>query len=79
MYSQSGSDLARRVANQLQLSLPTVMRIVEELETEAIVRDTNLKAWSGGRKRSLIEFNGSDSVIVGIDLGSTRFTVRSPI
>lgn len=60
------------VAAQLQISLPTVMRIVDELIAEGLVRDANRKAWSGGRKRTLIEFNGSESVIVGIDLGGTK-------
>ncbi|MBI4927412.1 MAG: ROK family transcriptional regulator [Anaerolineae bacterium] len=60
------------IAETLNLSLPTVMRIVDELMAEGLVHDTHQKAWSGGRKRGLIAFNGEQSVMIGIDLGGTK-------
>ncbi|MEN6571184.1 MAG: ROK family transcriptional regulator [Anaerolineaceae bacterium] len=61
------------IADRLEVSLPTVMRIVEELETEGFVRPQGEKEWSGGRRRPLIEFNAGESVVLGIDLGASNF------
>jgi glucokinase len=61
-----------QIAEELQVSLPTVMRIVDELTTEGWVHETGVKEWSGGRKRSLIKFSGSNRQIIGIDLGGTK-------
>ena len=68
----SGPISRPQIAETLQVSLPTVMRIVEELLVESLVRPTGHKEWSGGRKRSLLEFNGTDHIIIGIDLGGTK-------
>ena len=61
-----------RIAEGLKVSLPTVMRIVDELTAEGWVYETGEKEWSGGRKRTLVKFNGSDHQIIGIDLGGTK-------
>jgi glucokinase len=52
--------------------MPTVLRIVDELIEEDLVRPQGTKEWSGGRRRSLLEFNAQGHVIVGIDLGGTK-------
>ena len=39
------------IAESLQVSLMTVIRIVEELTAEDLIRQTGQKEWSGGRKR----------------------------
>lgn len=61
------------VAQRLRLSLPTVMRIVDELIHENLVRSANRKQWSGGRKRDLVEFNGSEHLVIALDMGGTKF------
>ncbi|MCJ7702068.1 MAG: ROK family transcriptional regulator [Anaerolineales bacterium] len=61
-----------QVAEDLQASLPTVMRIVEELMAEGLVAEDNEKEWSGGRKRKRVIFNGSQHLVIGIDLGGTK-------
>jgi glucokinase len=61
-----------RIAEELKVSLPTVMRIVDELTAEGWVHETGEKEWSGGRKRTLVNFSGSDHQIIGIDLGGTK-------
>ena len=38
------------IAEHLQVSLPTVMRIVDELTGEGLVRTCGEKQWSGGRQ-----------------------------
>jgi len=60
------------IAQKLQVSLPTVMRIVDDLIEEGLVRNQEEKEWTGGRRRSLLEFNANNHVVVGIDLGGTK-------
>jgi predicted NBD/HSP70 family sugar kinase len=74
-------DLIRRespisrsvIAERLDVSLPTVMRIVDDLINEGLVRSMGTTEWSGGRRRSLLEFNSRGQVMIGVDLGRTEF------
>lgn len=69
-------DLVRRespisrsvIASRLEVSLPTVMRIIDELVEEGLVRPLGVTEWSGGRRRSLLEFNGRNQVMIGVDM-----------
>jgi glucokinase len=61
------------IAEQLRMSIPTVMRIVDELINAGLVRPSGLKERSGGRKRPLLEFNGASNLVVGVDLGGTEY------
>ena len=61
------------IAKRLDVSLPTVMRIVEELVEEGYVRPEGSTEWSGGRRRPLLEFNGESFVVIGVDMGGTKF------
>ena len=66
------SPISRTViARRLDVSLPTVMRIVDQLVDEGLVRSKGATEWSGGRRRSLLEFNVDGHVVIGIDLGGT--------
>ena len=60
------------IAERLDVSLPTVMRIVEELIEDGFVRPQGNTEWSGGRRRSLLEFNADGHVVLGVDLGGTK-------
>jgi len=60
------------IASRLNISLPTVMRIVEELIAEGFVRLQGTTEWSGGRRRPLLEFNAEGYVILGVDMGGTK-------
>ncbi len=60
------------ISKRLNVSLPTVMRIVDELVAEDLVRPEGTTEWSGGRRRSLLEFNAEGHVVIGIDLGGTK-------
>ena len=60
------------IAERLDVSLPTVMRIVDELTEDGFVRSQGDKEWSGGRRRSLLEFNADGHVVLGVDLGGTK-------
>lgn len=61
-----------QIAEALQISLPTVIRVVDELITEDLVKPTGDKEWSGGRKRPLLEFNSHGHLIIGVDMNETR-------
>jgi len=60
------------IAERLDVSLPTVMRIVDKLIEEGFVRLHGGTEWSGGRRRPLLEFNAEGYVVLGIDLGGTK-------
>lgn len=60
------------IARQLEISVPTAMRIVDGLVSEGLVRPANSKEWSGGRKRELYEYNGEAHLVIGVDLGGTK-------
>ncbi len=67
------SPIARsQIARQLALSLPTVMRITGDLLAENLVRWSGGSQASGGRPRSLLEFNGAGYAVLGLDLGGTK-------
>jgi glucokinase len=60
------------IAERLDVSLPTVMRIVDELVDEGFVRAEGSSEWSGGRRRPLLEFNAESFVVVGVDMGGMK-------
>jgi glucokinase-like ROK family protein len=60
------------IAERLDVSLPTVMRIVEGLVEEGFVRPQGSTEWSGGRRRPLLEFNADGFVVLGVDMGGTK-------
>lgn len=61
-----------QIAAELRVSLPTVMRIVEELISEELVRPNGKKEFSGGRKRPLLEFNAHEHLTIGVDMGASN-------
>jgi predicted NBD/HSP70 family sugar kinase len=61
------------IVERLGVSLPTVMRIVDELVGEGLVKLHGKTEWSGGRRRPLLEFNAAESVVIGVDLGGPVF------
>jgi glucokinase len=60
------------IADRLDVSLPTVMRVADDLIKEDLVRPQNSTQWTGGRRRALLEFNPEGQVVIGIDLGRTK-------
>lgn len=61
-----------KIASELRISIPTVSRIVDALIAEGWLCEIDEKESSGGRKRGLIQFNGSEHHIIGIDMGGTK-------
>lgn len=62
------------IAERLQVSLPTVMRVIDDLMEEGLVRTHDGTEWTGGRRRALVEFNSGGQVVIGVDMGGTRMT-----
>jgi glucokinase len=72
-YIRRNSPVARSViARDLKLSLPTVMRIVDELIAHGWVRPTGTKEWSSSRRRDLLEYYKEGHAVIGVDLGGTK-------
>ncbi len=71
---REGRPLSRsEIARKLSLSLPTVMRIVDELTAEQLIQDGGVSA-TRGRPSQLVEFNGNAFGVVGVDLGGTKMS-----
>jgi glucokinase len=60
------------IAERLDISLPTVMRIMDGLVAEGFVRPHGTTEWSGGRRRPLLEFNSDGFLVLGVDMGGTK-------
>ena len=60
------------IAERLGVSLPTVMRIVDELVEEGFVRPQGSTEFTGGRRRPLLEFDTENNLILGFDLGGAK-------
>lgn len=67
------SPIARsEISRLLKLSMPTAMRIVDELIKDDLVRATGEMAGATGRPRELLEYNKNGGAVIGIDLGGTK-------
>jgi len=60
------------IANRLGISLPTVMRLVDDLLSEDLICPSQTSLATGGRRGELLEFNASGHLVVGVDLGGTK-------
>jgi glucokinase-like ROK family protein len=62
-----------QIAHQLNLSLPTVMRVVDELiEENLVIQPEGKNEATRGRPRTLLEFNATAYVVIGIDLSTAK-------
>jgi len=70
---RQNSPIARsQIAQRLNMGLPTVVRIVDNLMAEDLVRLHGTSESTGGRPRPLLEFNGNAHAVVGVDLGGRK-------
>jgi len=62
-----------KIARCLNVSFPTVVRIVDDLMEEGLIKSSDAYEEStGGRPPELLEFNGQAHAVVGIDLSGTK-------
>jgi glucokinase-like ROK family protein len=69
---KEGPISRNQIAHQLKLSVPTVLRIVEGLKDEDLVREIKDQVVKRGHPQSLIELNSDGYAVIGIDLGGTK-------
>jgi predicted NBD/HSP70 family sugar kinase len=72
MIRQDGPMARSMISRELNVSLPTVMRVIDELVEERLVRELDQTEWSGGRRRTLLELNTEEHLAIGLDLGGTK-------
>jgi glucokinase-like ROK family protein len=61
-----------QIAQELKLSVPTVLRIVDRLKEEDLVCEIKDEIASIGHPQSLIKLNSDGYAVIGIDLGGTK-------
>lgn len=71
---QRGAASRTAIADDLGLSLSSVVRITDELMEDRFVHLEGKYEFSGGRRRPLIELDALHNVVVSISLGSTDAT-----
>lgn len=72
-YIRLNSPTSRTaIARKLDLSMPTVMRIVDDLFAENLLVKAGQSEQGMGRRRSLISYNKNAYTVIGIDLGGTK-------
>jgi glucokinase len=65
---QVKSTSRTEIAKQLQISMPTAMRIIDQLVEEGLVVYTGEKESSKGRSRNLLSLNTDHNLVVGINI-----------
>ncbi len=72
-YLRTNSPTSRsEISNVLDVSLPTVMRVVDDLLAENLVVNVGEGQSTGGRRRELLTYNKDAYTVIGIDLGGTK-------
>ena len=75
LIRKAGEISRADIVNITGLTAPTVSRIVEYLVKEdKLVSYVGIGESSGGRPPVMLQFNGKDNFVIGIDLGAT--TIR---
>lgn len=72
LVRESGAISRTEISRELDLSPPTVMRVIDELLDERLVKWSGDHQASGGRPSLLLEFNPSAYAVIGLDLGGTK-------
>lgn len=67
-----GPTTRTRIAKQLNVSVPTVMRIVDSLMAEDLVRPSGGSEVNRGRPAPLLDYNGDSYAVIGVDLGGSK-------
>ncbi len=68
----SGQVFKAEIARSTGLSIPTVMKITDELIARGLVKETGKGESSGGKPPQLLEFVQDRHYVVGVDIGTTN-------
>jgi glucokinase len=72
LIRQNGPIARSEISRSLKLSMPTIMRIVEELISEDLIHPIGDTQGVTGRPRQLLEYNKQGYAVIGVDLGGTK-------
>ena len=72
LIRRDGRTSRTAIGATLNLSLPTVMRIVNKLIDARLVIPAGSEENGVGRPRNLLQFNASGSLVIGADVGGTK-------
>lgn len=75
MVRLNGPISKSELSQMTSLSLPTVMKIIEEFKTSGIVLESGKGVSTGGKPPSIVEFNYRSRGILGIDINEYRIDV----
>lgn len=67
LYYQEGSTL-KEIADDLNMSMPTVIRIVKELKEEQLVQEGGSLESTGGRRAKILTCNSRVRYSIGVDI-----------
>ena len=72
LVRQEGPMARSEISQALELSMPTVMRIVDELIAEGLVQAIGDQKGETGHPREMLEINKNGYAVIGVDLGGTK-------
>jgi len=73
LIRESGSISRAEIVKQTGLSAPTITRIVDSLiNSEKLASQVGIGESKGGRPPVIVQFNGEDNYVIGIDWGRTH-------
>lgn len=72
LVRQNGPMARSEISRALKLSMPTVMRIVDELVSEGLVQPIGDIKGVTGHPRQMLEYNKNGYAVIGVDLGGTK-------
>jgi len=72
MIRERGPIYKAEIARLTGLSIPTVIKITDELAEHGLIRDIGKGMSSGGKPPQLLEFASERYAIIGVDVGTTN-------
>jgi predicted NBD/HSP70 family sugar kinase len=72
LIRQEGVISPTRIASELNISIATTMRVVEDLIAEGLVEHNGFGESRGGRPPVHLKFKGNSYGVIGVDLGAPR-------
>jgi glucokinase-like ROK family protein len=72
LVRQEGPMARSQISQALELSMPTVMRIVDELIAQDFIQAIGDQKGDTGHPREMLEYNKNGYAVIGVDLGGTK-------
>ncbi|WP_172371734.1 ROK family transcriptional regulator [Sporosarcina jiandibaonis] len=75
LIREEGKISRSEISEKMNMPQPTVTRIIEDLLSNNILKESGLGLSSGGRRPILLEFNSKSSYSIGIELGRSAVKI----